>query len=105
MFEEQHRVRISDGCSEQPDQVMRSRWSDNLQPRYRHGPVPDSLRVLRAEPQATAIRGANDHREADLTPGHVAALRDLVGHDVPADGQEVAEHDLRDGTQTGHGGA
>src|SRR2546430_953117 len=67
-------------------------------------PRPCRLRVLRAEPDRGPVGGAEHQRERDLAVRHVAALGDLVGDQVPADGKEVAEHDLGDRAQAGHGG-
>jgi hypothetical protein len=58
--------------------------------------------VLGAEAQSPAVARANHQREGQLTVGHVARLGDLVDDDVPADGEEVGEHDLGNGTQPGH---
>ena len=72
-------------------------------------PVLDGLRVLGAEAEAAAVGGADHERHRHLAAGHVAHLRDLVGEVVPAAGEEVGEHDLRDrphpGHRRAHGGA
>ena len=76
---------------------------DDLDAGDHHRPVLDALGVLRSEPGTAAVGGADDERERHLTVGHVPALRDLVGDDVPAHREEVAEHDLGDRSQAGHG--
>jgi hypothetical protein len=60
--------------------------------------------VLGAEPGTAAVGGADDQRDLDLAVRHVAGLGDLVDDDVPAHGEEVAEHDLGDGPEPGHRG-
>ena len=94
LLEEHHRVRVANRRGEQTFHVGRLRRRDDLQARDRHRPVLDRLRVLRAEAEPAAVGRADDERQRDLTVGHVARLGDLVGDDVPADGEEVGEHDL-----------
>src|SRR5262249_15105577 len=63
------------------------------------------LRVLCAEPDPGSVGGPDHQRERHLAARHVAALGDLVGDQVPADREEVAEHDLGDRAEAGHGRA
>ena len=55
--------------------------------------------------KSAAVARADHQREGQLAVRHVATLGDLVGDDVPADGEEVREHDLGDRSQPGHRGA
>ena len=105
VLEEQDRVRITDGRGEQPDDVARVRRGDDLQAGHRHRPVLHRLRMLGAEAQPGPVGAADDERQLNLAVGHVPALGHLVGDQVPADREEVAEHDLGDRPQAGHRGA
>ena len=105
VLEEDDRVRIPHGRGEQPDDVPRVRRGHDLQPGHRHGPVLHRLRVLGAEAQPGPVGAADHERQRELAVGHVPALGHLVGDQVPADREEVAEHDLGDRPQAGHRGA
>ncbi len=56
----------------------------------------------RAEPAARADDRAEDERHAHLLPGQEPVLRRLIDDAVHREREEVAEHDLDDGTQPGH---
>jgi hypothetical protein len=99
VLEEEHRVGVADGGRQQADDVGGRRGRDHLQAGHGHRPVLHALRVLRAEAQPATVGGADHQRERHLAVGHVPRLGDLVGDDVPADGEEVREHDLGDRSQ------
>ncbi len=48
--------------------------------------------------------GADDHRNGELSPAHVAELGRVVGDGIECDGEEVAVHDLRHRAQAAEGG-
>ena len=102
VLEEQHRVGIADRGRHQTDDVGGVRRGDDLDPRYRHRPVLHALAVLGAEAHRAAVAGPDHQRAAHLPVGHVARLGDLVDDHVPADGEEVREHDLGDRAHAGH---
>ena len=102
VLEEHHRVGVAHRGREQADRVHGSRRRDDLDAGDHHRPVLDALGVLCAEAGPATVGGADDERERHLAIGHVPALGDLVGDDVPAHGEEVAEHDLGDRPQAGH---
>ena len=99
------RIGITDGRGEQPDDVTRARRGDDLQARHGHGPVLHRLGVLGPEPHSGPVGAADDQRQRQLAVGHVPDLGHLVGDQVPADREEIAEHDLGDRPQAGHRGA
>ena len=105
VLEEDHRIGIAHRRREQPDHVARGRGRHHLEAGDHHRPVLDALRVLGAEARAGAVGGAHHQRAFELAVRHVAALAELVGDVVEADGEEVREHDLGDRLQAGHGRA
>src|SRR4029077_15472321 len=105
LLEEDHRVGVPDRGGEQPGHVVGVGGGHHLPAGHGHRPVLPPLRVLRTHPDPGPVGGPDHQRERDLAVRHVPALGDLVGHQVPAHGEEVAEHDLGDRAQAGHGGA
>ena len=61
--------------------------------------------MLRGRAAGCAQRGAHHHGDAPVAAGHVVRFGGLVDHLIHGEGEEVAEHDVDDGAQAGHGGA
>ena len=99
---EDHRIGIAHRRRHQADHIGRRRRRHDLEAGDHHAPVLDALRMLRAEPRARAVAGADHQRALGLPVAHIAALRKLIGDVVEADREEVREHDLRDRLEAGH---
>src|SRR6266853_6152991 len=97
VLEEHHRIGIAYCRGEQSLRAGRRGRRDDLQARYRHRPVLDTLRMLRAETRSRPVRRADHERNRDLPVAHVARLGDLVRDIIPAAGEKIREHDLGDG--------
>src|SRR5262249_22174254 len=89
MLEEDHRIWVTHGRRQKPDDITWRRWRNYLEARDHHRPVLDALRMLRAEARARAVRGAHDQRTLELAVRHIAALGELVRDIVEADREEV----------------
>ena len=103
MVDDENRVRIGDGSSEQSVCVRRGGWHDDGQPRNVGEQSFQALRVLGTRRTPGAELGADYEGHLGVSASHEPELRGLIHNLVEADTDEVEVHDLDDRLGAGHG--
>ena len=105
VLDEDHRVGVLDGRTEQPVGVGRRRRHDDGQPGDVGQQHLEALGVLAPRGAPGAELGPHGQRHLGRPAGHERELRRLVEQLVEADAEEVEVHHLDHGAHPGHGRA
>ena len=98
MLDDQHRTVLRQQRAQDNGRIMDERAGHDAQVRYAKEVLFQALAVRRAVAAATARGRPDDHRAGHPAVVHRLVLRDVIDDLVEAQRQEVAEHDLDDGT-------